>query len=69
MDKLLATDISHGDYETYLPALMEKFVDVSKEEVLKKGGSAGIQPLPEILRKCGRPECQVGCQDAPSKQF
>ncbi|MFN8247258.1 MAG: DEAD/DEAH box helicase, partial [Ferruginibacter sp.] len=36
MDKLLATDISHGDYETYLPALMEKFVDVSKEEVLKR---------------------------------
>ncbi len=36
MDKLLATDISHGDYETYLPMLTEKFADVSKEEVLKR---------------------------------
>lgn len=36
MDKLLSTDISHGDYETYLPMLAEKFADISKEEVLKR---------------------------------
>lgn len=36
MDKLLQADISHGDYETYLPMLQEKFADVSKEEVLKR---------------------------------
>lgn len=36
MDKLLSTDISHGDYETYLPMLEEKFADVSKEEVLQR---------------------------------
>jgi ATP-dependent RNA helicase DeaD len=36
MDKLLQTDISHGDYETYLPVLQEKFADVTKEEVLKR---------------------------------
>lgn len=36
MDKLLQTDISHGDYETYLPMLQEKFQDVTKEEVLKR---------------------------------
>jgi ATP-dependent RNA helicase DeaD len=36
MDKLLATDISHGDYETYMPMLSEKFADISKEEVLKR---------------------------------
>lgn len=36
MDKLLATDISHGDYETYIPMLSEKFAEVSKEEVLKR---------------------------------
>jgi ATP-dependent RNA helicase DeaD len=36
MDKLLSADISHGDYETYLPILSEKFADVSKEEVLKR---------------------------------
>jgi ATP-dependent RNA helicase DeaD len=36
MDKLIQTDISHGDYETYLPDLMEKFKEVSKEEVLQR---------------------------------
>lgn len=36
MDKLLQADISHGDYETYVPTLNEKFQDMSKEEVLKR---------------------------------
>jgi ATP-dependent RNA helicase DeaD len=36
MDKLMQTDISHGDYETYLPTLQEKFAHISKEEVLKR---------------------------------
>jgi ATP-dependent RNA helicase DeaD len=36
MDKLLEADISHGDYESYVPMLAEKFADVSKEEVLKR---------------------------------
>ncbi|MDX2047138.1 MAG: DEAD/DEAH box helicase [Chitinophagaceae bacterium] len=36
MDRLLQADISHGDYETYIPMLEEKFADVNKEEVLKR---------------------------------
>lgn len=36
MDKLLSADISHGDYETYVPMLAEKFAEVSKEDVLKR---------------------------------
>lgn len=36
MEKLLQADISHGDYETYVPMLEEKFADMSKEEVLKR---------------------------------
>lgn len=36
MDKLMQADISHGDYETYMPDLLKKFEDVSKEEVLKR---------------------------------
>ena len=36
MEKLLQADISHGDYETYVPMLEERFADVSKEEVLKR---------------------------------
>jgi ATP-dependent RNA helicase DeaD len=36
MEKLLQADISHGDYESYVPMLEEKFADVTKEEVLKR---------------------------------
>ncbi|MEO6489120.1 MAG: DEAD/DEAH box helicase [Ferruginibacter sp.] len=36
MDKLIQTDISHGDYETYIPDLIKKFESVSKEEVLQR---------------------------------
>jgi ATP-dependent RNA helicase DeaD len=36
MDKLINADISHGDYETYLPDLMTKFESVTKEEVLQR---------------------------------
>jgi ATP-dependent RNA helicase DeaD len=36
MDKLLQLDINHGDYETYVPMLEEKFADMSKEEILKR---------------------------------
>ncbi len=36
MDNLLQADISHSEYETYVPMLEEKFADISKEEVLKR---------------------------------
>jgi len=36
MDKLLQADISHGDYESYVPMLAEKFASIDKEEVLKR---------------------------------
>lgn len=36
MEKLMNTDISSGDYETYMPDLQKKFEDISKEEVLKR---------------------------------
>src|ERR1700759_3785224 len=36
MEKLLQTDISHGDYETYVPMLAERFAEITKEEVLKR---------------------------------
>jgi ATP-dependent RNA helicase DeaD len=39
MEKLLAADVSHGDYETYVPMLEEKFANVSKEEILKRVAS------------------------------
>jgi ATP-dependent RNA helicase DeaD len=36
MDTLMQADISHGDYETYLPDLEKKFRDITKEDVLKR---------------------------------
>ncbi len=36
MDKLMQADVTHGDYETYMADLMEKFKDISKEEVLQR---------------------------------
>ena len=36
MDKLMQADVSQGEYETYMPDLIEKFADVSKEEVLQR---------------------------------
>lgn len=36
MDRLLQADVSHGDYESYVPMLEERFADISKEEVLKR---------------------------------
>jgi len=36
MDKIIHTDVSDASYETYVPLLLEKFADMSKEEVLKR---------------------------------
>lgn len=36
VDRLLKTDISHGDYQTYIPLLEEKFQDISKQELLTR---------------------------------
>jgi ATP-dependent RNA helicase DeaD len=36
IDKMLAADISHGGYETYLPVLRERFSTVEKEEILQR---------------------------------
>lgn len=36
IDKMLQADISHGEYEAYLPVLREKFAEVEKEEILQR---------------------------------
>jgi ATP-dependent RNA helicase DeaD len=36
IDKMLQTDISHGEYEAYLPTLKEKFETIEKEEILQR---------------------------------
>ena len=40
MEKLLQTDISHGDYESYVPMLDEKFANI--EIKLKKYINGGL---------------------------
>lgn len=39
IDKMLQADISHGEYEAYLPILKEKFANVEKEEILQRVGA------------------------------
>jgi len=36
IDKLLKADISHGEYETYIPLLRDKFANMEKEEILTR---------------------------------
>ncbi len=36
IDKLLNADISHGDYDLFVPIIEEKFADISKEEMIKR---------------------------------
>src|SRR3954463_9967892 len=36
IEKMLQADISHGEYEAYLPILKEKFATVEKEEILQR---------------------------------
>ncbi len=36
IDKMLNADISHGEYETYIPLLQEKFGHIEKEEILQR---------------------------------
>jgi ATP-dependent RNA helicase DeaD len=36
MDKIIHTTINDASYETYVPLLMEKFADMTKEDILKR---------------------------------
>lgn len=36
IDRMLQADISHGEYEAYLPVLREKFAEVDKEEIMQR---------------------------------
>jgi len=56
MDKLLQTDISHGDYETYVPMLEEKFANTSKQEILKRVAALEFDRFLKYYEKCRRPQ-------------
>jgi len=43
----LQADISHGEYETYLPTLQEKFATVDKEEILQRVAALEFDRFPK----------------------
>ncbi len=53
IEKLKAADISHGDYENYLPYLSEQFADMSKDEVLQRVASLEFNRFLKYYEKAG----------------
>ncbi len=45
MDKLIAVDVTEGEFATYMPALNEKFAALSKEDILQRVASIEFKQL------------------------
>ena len=63
MDKLVATDITNGAYEVFLPVLMDRFENVSKEEILKRVAALEFE---HFLRDYENAE-DLNTREAPAK--
>lgn len=53
IEKLKQADISHGDYENYLPYLREQFEGMSKDEVLQRMASLEFNRFLKYYEKAG----------------
>lgn len=53
IEKLHNADISHGDYENYVPYLREQFADMSKEEILNRVASLEFNRFLKYYEKAG----------------
>jgi len=53
IEKLKKADISHGDYENYLPYLNEQFAEMSKDEVIQRVASLEFNRFLEYYEKAG----------------
>ncbi len=53
IEKLKQADISHGDYENYLPYLKEQFAEMSKEEVIKRVAALEFNRFLKYYEKSG----------------
>jgi ATP-dependent RNA helicase DeaD len=53
IEKLKQADISHGDYENYLPYLKEQFAEMSKEEVIKRVAALEFNRFLKYYEKAG----------------
>jgi ATP-dependent RNA helicase DeaD len=65
MEKLLNADISHGDYETYVPMLAEKFAGISKEEVLKRVAAMEFDRFLKYYENAEDLNVRVNSREAP----
>lgn len=53
IEKLKQADISHGDYENYLPYLKEQFAEMSKEEIIKRVAALEFNRFLKYYEKAG----------------
>lgn len=53
IQKLKQADISHGDYENYLPYLNEQFSEMSKDEILQRVASLEFNRFLKYYEKAG----------------
>jgi ATP-dependent RNA helicase DeaD len=53
IEKLKQADISHGDYENYLPYLKEQFAEMSKDEILQRVASLEFNRFLKYYEKAG----------------
>src|SRR5690606_31908720 len=65
--KLKQADISHGDYENYLPYLQEQFEGMSKDEVIQRVASLEFNRFLKYYEKAG--DLNAGDQKAKPGQY
>lgn len=53
IEKLKQADISHGDYENYLPYLQEQFAEMSKDEIIQRMASLEFNRFLKYYEKAG----------------
>src|ERR1700704_2266303 len=69
MDKLLNADISHGDYESYVPMLEEKFAGITKEEVLKRAAAMEFDRFLKYYENAEDLNVRERVRDYKTKEF
>jgi len=73
MDRILNADVSHGDYEAFVPMIEEKFADISKEDIVKRFAALEFDRFLKYyenaadlnVRERDRGEARVGSRTSP----
>jgi ATP-dependent RNA helicase DeaD len=65
IDKMLSADISHGEYETYLPLLKEKFEHINKEEILQRVAALEFDRFLKYYENAADLNAREGQRSAP----